>query len=84
MFWDLVHYGWLAFMALAVVSVFGAAFWDATAPKRRLAKAARMQKKSAEPVAEAEPAAADEAVSVAEAAPVAEAALDEAEPPVAQ
>ena len=78
MFWDLVHYGWFAFMGLAVVSVFGAAFWDATAPKRRLAKAARMQKKSAEPVAEAEPAAADEAVSVAEAA------LDEAEPPVAQ
>ena len=77
MFWDLVHYGWFALMALAVVSVFGAAYWDATAPKRRLAKAARMQKKSEEPVAEPEPAAAEEATPVAEAAP------NEGEPPVA-
>jgi heme exporter protein D len=40
-FWHIVHYGWFAFMALAILSVIGASVWETTAPKRRLKQLAR-------------------------------------------
>jgi hypothetical protein len=48
-FWDLAYFSWFAFLGLAVCAVVGAAIWDATAPKRRLKKAARDAARKAEP-----------------------------------
>ena len=58
MFWDLVYYGWFAFMGLAVCSVIGAAVWDSKEPKRRLRRAIREQAAREKAAAEAEAAAA--------------------------
>jgi hypothetical protein len=62
--WDLIYYGWFAFMGMSIFAVIGAAIYDSRAAKRRQAKAQASAKESEtaeEPQSEAEEAGAEEA-----------------------
>jgi hypothetical protein len=78
MFWDLLYFGWFAFLGLAVCSVVGAAIWEAGAPKRHQKRLARLERERAE--AEAKAAAEAEAgeEATAEVATAEEATAEEA------
>jgi hypothetical protein len=84
--WDLIFYGWFAFIGLSILSVVGAAVYDSTAAKRRLAKAqaktkeaqAAAESEEAPDEEEAEPEEAVEAAPETEADPLA--MSDEIEP----